>query len=72
MSVAKAHKAMLDRLTEVAQAAFDANHDARRCETPFVGAAGECLACGADQGVACRKSLYTSSPTQERRSERKP
>jgi len=28
----------------------------RRCETNLVGAAGECLACDADQGEACRGS----------------
>lgn len=27
----------------------------RRCETNQVGAAGECLACDAEQGVACLK-----------------
>jgi hypothetical protein len=26
----------------------------RRCETNYVGAAGECLACQADQGEACK------------------
>ena len=26
----------------------------RRCQTGIVGAAGECLACDAEQGVACR------------------
>lgn len=26
----------------------------RRCQTNVVGASGECLVCGADQGVACK------------------
>lgn len=26
----------------------------RRCQTNVVGAGGECLACGAEQGVACK------------------
>lgn len=26
----------------------------RRCDTNQIGAAGECLACDAEQGVACR------------------
>lgn len=29
----------------------------RRCDTNFVGGMGECLACDADQGEACRKPL---------------
>lgn len=52
------HAAQMARLAEVARAAFAANQDARRCKTPFCGAAGECLACGADQGVACRANLF--------------
>ncbi len=28
----------------------------RRCATNIVGAAGECLACDAEQGVACQKA----------------
>lgn len=29
----------------------------RRCDTNKVGFNGECLACGADQGVHCRRTL---------------
>ena len=36
----------------------------RRCETNQVGAAGECLACDAEQGVHCLKppALSTKPP----------
>ena len=43
---------------------FFASQDVKRCKTTFVGAAGECLACGADQGVACRASLYETAAAQ--------
>lgn len=55
---AKGHDASLRHLHNLALAAFAANQDMKRCETPFCGAAGECLACGADQGVYCRAGLY--------------
>jgi hypothetical protein len=55
---AKGLDAASKRLHDLARAAFAANQDVKRCKTPFCGAAGECLACGADQGVACQASLY--------------
>lgn len=50
--------AALKRLADMARVAFAANQDAKRCKTNFVGGMGECLACGADQGIACRADLY--------------
>lgn len=31
----------------------------RRCDTNLVGGMGECIACDADQGEACRRPLVT-------------
>jgi hypothetical protein len=38
-----------------AQEAWQANQP-RRCETNIVGGIGECLACDAEQGVACQST----------------
>ncbi|RWD56427.1 MAG: hypothetical protein EOS36_27605 [Mesorhizobium sp.] len=52
------HAAQIARLAQGASDAFAANQDSKRCQTKFVGAAGECLACGADQGVYCRAEMF--------------
>ena len=49
---------LMNLMMETARKQFFANQDWKRCKTPFVGAAGECLACGTDQGVACRAAMF--------------
>lgn len=62
--MAKRGSDLMGRTMETARKQFFASQDVKRCKTTFVGAAGECLACGADQGVACRASLYETAAAQ--------
>lgn len=41
----------------------------RRCDTGFAAWSGECMACGADQGVACRSAEASTLPRNDRGSD---
>jgi len=51
----KASKLCHDECLDCRRKALQANQP-RRCETNIVGAIGECLACDAEQGVACQST----------------